>query len=329
MTILINNEIPRESWHEFFERNPFSTPFQTPEFYSFYNSIQGFSAIAIACEFKGQLTALAIVTIQKEKGIKGFFSRRGIIYGGPLINPEFPEALEDLLRFISSFFKNKLIYIETRNFNDLSVYKNIFKQNHWEYLPYLNFHLKIKDKNSIVQSISSSRKRQISKAIKSGAIFKEARNLTEVKAFYEILYELYKSKIRKPLPSWDFFKAFFQSGTGKYLLVYYDNRVIGGIMCPILAGKSIYEFYVCGLDTEYKEQYPSVLATWAAIEYALQNDIKLFDFMGAGKPDENYGVRDFKARFGGEEMEYGRFLKVEKPFLYRIGNIGLKILSKI
>ena len=61
------------------------------------------------------------------------------------------------------------------------------------------------------------------------------------------------------------------------------------------------------------------------IEYANKNNIPLFDFMGAGKPDEQYGVRDFKARFGGELVEYGRFLKINNPFLYAIGRFGIKL----
>jgi lipid II:glycine glycyltransferase (peptidoglycan interpeptide bridge formation enzyme) len=46
--------------------------------------------------------------------------------------------------------------------------------------------------------------------------------------------------------------------------------------------------------------------------------------MGAGKPDEAYGVREFKARFGGEQVEYGRFLKINNHILYNIGKIALK-----
>jgi lipid II:glycine glycyltransferase (peptidoglycan interpeptide bridge formation enzyme) len=49
--------------------------------------------------------------------------------------------------------------------------------------------------------------------------------------------------------------------------------------------------------------------------------------MGAGKPDEPYGVRDFKAEFGGELVERGRFLCIRKPLLYKIGTLGVKWLK--
>ena len=50
--------------------------------------------------------------------------------------------------------------------------------------------------------------------------------------------------------------------------------------------------------------------------------------MGAGKPDEQYSVRDFKAEFGGEMVEHGRFLCINKPLLYQIGKAGLAILKR-
>jgi lipid II:glycine glycyltransferase (peptidoglycan interpeptide bridge formation enzyme) len=63
------------------------------------------------------------------------------------------------------------------------------------------------------------------------------------------------------------------------------------------------------------------------MQYAAENDYPLFDFMGAGSPDQPYGVRDFKAEFGGELVEHGRFLCIRKPMLYWIGKMGVKWLK--
>ena len=73
--------------------------------------------------------------------------------------------------------------------------------------------------------------------------------------------------------------------------------------------------------------YDGIFRANAAIEYAKENHIPLFDFMGAGKPDEPYGVRDFKMEFGGEQVEYGRFLYLRKPMLFAIGKLGVKWLK--
>jgi serine/alanine adding enzyme len=328
MNILINDQIKRDQWKTLLEKNPYSTPFQSPEYYDFYNSVKGFSAEVLAIDESDILLALVVVTIQKEQGITGFFSRRGIIYGGPLIDPKYPDTLNTLLQKVNSYIGDKVIYFETRNLYDYTDYKGIFLKNGWDYMPFLNFHLNTTDINSINNTISKSRLRQIKKALQSGVSYREAKVIEEVQDFYKILFRLYKTKIKKPLPQWDFFKSFFELRLGLYLLVSLKEKVIGGIMCPVLKGKVIYELYVCGLDAEYKQYFPSVVSTWAAIEYANNNNLPLFDFMGAGKPDENYGVRDFKSRFGGELVEYGRFIKIQKSILYYIGTLGIRIFSK-
>jgi lipid II:glycine glycyltransferase (peptidoglycan interpeptide bridge formation enzyme) len=176
--------------------------------------------------------------------------------------------------------------------------------------------------------MSEQRQRQVKKALKNGVVIAEPQSEQEVCDWYQILRQLYRQKVRTPLWSEAFFLQFYRNGVGKYLLVKYNGKVIGGMMCPILQGKAVYEWYVCGLDEDYRELYPSVVATHTAIEYAKQNAIPLFDFMGAGEPDIPYGVRDFKMEFGGELVEYGRFLCVRKPLLYAIGKLGVEWLKK-
>ena len=327
MKILKNEEIPLSAWKNLINSNIYATPFQTPEFYNLFNSVKGLTARALAVITSDKLLALAIITLQKEAGFKGTFSQRGIIYGGPLVDPEYPQVLNLLLKEIPSACGKRIIYIETRNFSDYGKHKDAFIKQKWKYSPYLNFHLVTIDKASMIHNISSSRMRQIKRAIKLGVTWREAKSIAEVEEFYNILSDLYKKKIKKPLLPEDFFKTFFKQNLGKYLLVFLEGKLIGGMMCPILNGRAIYEFYICGLDQEYKQQYPSVMATWAAMEYANQNQIPLFDFMGAGPSGKEYGVRDFKSRFGGELVEYGRFIKVLNPLLYQIGKIAIKFLS--
>jgi lipid II:glycine glycyltransferase (peptidoglycan interpeptide bridge formation enzyme) len=110
-------------------------------------------------------------------------------------------------------------------------------------------------------------------------------------------------------------------------LVKYEDKIIGGILSPVTPGKTIYEWYVCGLDHEYKTLYPSVLATWSAIEYAVKNGLPYFDFMGVGIPERDYGVRDFKMRFGGERVNYGRFARVNNKWLYLAAEAGYNFMA--
>lgn len=320
-----DDEIDTLEWKTFLRNSSFSTPFQDKPFYDLINSIDGYKAKVFAVLKENIIKSLAVITIQKEKGYKRFFSKRGIIYGGPLLGSK--ESAELLLSSINQYYKNELIYLETRNFKDYIDYQEIFKTCGWNYVPWLNFHLNINNKEQVIKNISSGRLRQIKKAKNAGIRWGEANSLEEVLSFYEILSDLYRKKIKKPLFPWEFFKAFFEKDVGKYLLVYYHDKIIGGIMCVIQNKEFIYEFYICGLDTAYKNLYPSVMATWAAIEYGLINNIQMLDFMGAGQPDKIYGVREFKARFGGKEIQQGRYIRVLNPALFTIGKVTISLIS--
>jgi serine/alanine adding enzyme len=323
---LKNKQVDIKKWQDFLLKNDHSSPFQTSEFYNLFNSIPGYSAKVYAVGSTDELTALCVVTIQHEKGLKAYFSRRAIIYGGPLVTSN--DTLALLLKNMSADLKGKAIYIETRNLSDYSPFKTIFNEAGWNYEPYLNYHLNCTTQELAWANFNTNRKRQIKKALSSGVKIEEALSLDQVKEYYSILSDLYVNKIKKPLPTFEFFKCLFERSFGKILIVIFNQKIIGGIVCPILKNETIYELYICGLDQEYKDQSPSVMATFAAIEFGYKNGLKKFDFMGAGKPDEDYGVRDFKSKFGGELVEHGRFLKIRNKFLYTLGKTALKLMKR-
>jgi serine/alanine adding enzyme len=106
----------------------------------------------------------------------------------------------------------------------------------------------------------------------------------------------------------DFYELCQKSQKGIVLVAESNADIIGGIFCPFEYKKTMYEWYVCGLDKEYPSNHPSIMVTWNALLYASQNGIHRFDFMGLGKPEIPYGVRDFKLRFGGDVVNYGRYM---------------------
>jgi serine/alanine adding enzyme len=331
--IFRKNNISQSKWESFISKNSLVNPFQSPAFFYFYNSITSLSAQAFAIEESDELLALCVVTFQKEKGLKAYFSRRAIIYGGPIItnDPIGSEALTFLLESILNDLKHKVIYIETRNFNDYSDYKDCFASQGWHYEPYLDIQLSLEGKSSedILGAMKYNRRREINLSLKEGATCRPAENTEEVMAIYDILKDLYKQRVNRPMPSHDFFIKLFQSETGKVFVVLHNQKVIGGSFCIYYPQNSIYTMYYCGLRDYHARIFPTHLAIWAAIDFGVKNKLKKIDLMGAGKPGIEYGVRKYKAEFGGEMVEHGRFLKVCNPVLYSIGKMGLLIMKKV
>lgn len=321
-----------QAWDRLVQESDTATWFQTRAAYAFYTSLpQEMQPFVYAVEEGSHLTGVIVGYLTCARwSIVQHFSRRAIILGGALLDAAISDqALALLLQTLrEGLSRQKATYIEFRNFHDYSRWQTIFTDNGFTYQPHLNFQIDTTGLPCALQRMKSNRRRQVRKAFAQGVTIGEAQSEQEVKTFYRMLHDLYRQRICTPLPGEAFFLAFYRQGVGKILLVRYQGAVIGGIVCPILGQNTLYEWFICGKNKPYRKQYPSVMATYAAIEYACHHQIACFDMMGAGEPATPYGVRTFKARFGGREVEYGRFRSLLRPTLYRIGTLAVSCLHK-
>jgi len=337
------NKIDPLAWSDLAEASSTATWFQTREAYEFYESLPGlFEPFVFAVEGAGgdagagdgeakvlKGVCVGYVTVDKNP-VKQFLTRRAIVVGGPMVADDITdEELTELLRAVRSGLKGRAIYVETRNFNDYSRWRDVFERNGFEYVRHLNFHIDTSSEEVIAANLGKSRKRDIRTSLRDGAEIMETVTLEDVRSLYEILNTLYRTKVKTPLFPFSFFEKLFTSGIGIFRLVRFEGRVVGGTVCVGLPGRALYEWFACGEDGVIKNVFPSTMATFAGMEFAARNGYPRFDMMGAGKPDEGYGVRDFKAKFGGVLVEHGRFQYICKPLLYKLGELGVKILKKI
>jgi len=336
--IKIPDFIFETKWDGFISSCKDGTVMQSSFAFHLFDLTNNSTPVLITCfENNGNIIgSLLGLHIRESKGIKGFFSSRVVIYGGPVIadaHPDQDSILQLLLEALVQEVQHKSIFIQIRASCDLSSFEHVFRKFGFIWSPRLNLLIDTSNQKHVIKDISSSRLRQIKKSIQRGAQIIAPENKQQLFDFYNILNNLYRKKVRKPLPDFSFFETFYNltqnSDFGKIFLITYEDRIIGGIISPLYPGKTVYEWYVCGLDEEYKSKgiYPSVLATWAAIEFATNNNFEQFDFMGVGKPDEEYGVRDFKKRFGGQIVNYGRFIRINNNFLYSVSELGYNLLS--
>lgn len=326
-------QIDSALWDDLIAHSAVATWFQTREAYLFYASLPDMMepfCYAVQCD-KGELKGIIVGYITREQNaIKQHFTRRVIIIGGPALRDDIcDKAVTALLQLAKTELHKKAIYVETRNFNDYSRWRSLFESTGFAYQPHLNFHIDTSSIEQIDGAMGRDRKRGIRISLRDGAYIIKEPTLQQVRELYTILRSLYKTKIHTPLFDWSFFEQLYKQPSARFLLVGYQDRIIGGTVCVVMQKQTVYEWFVCGLDGEIKNISPSVLATYAGMEYAVENDCPRFDMMGAGTPDEHYGVRDFKARFGGTLVEHGRFLYITNPLLYKIGSIGVKILKNM
>lgn len=187
--------------------------------------------------------------------------------------------------------------------------------------------------------MGKNRVRDIKTSFRDGAVVIDHPTIEQVREYYTILKNLYTTKVKTPLFPLSFFEKLYEQKDARFILVGLkrnendnenqneDIEIIGGTVCVAQEGRCLYEWFVAGRDGEWKSIFPSSVATYAGIRYAAENGMPRFDMMGAGTPKETYGVRDFKARFGGELVEHGRYKCICKPLLYKCGELGVKLLK--
>ena len=326
-----NNEIERNRWQELVIHSSTASFFQTPECYDFYESLPSLEPFVFGVLENEKLVGLCCGYVIANGGkVEQFFSRRAIIPGGILLADDIStDALLALLEFAKKEISKKTIYIEIRNYNDYSSVRQTIEDTGFVYKPHLNIQVPTVDVNSALKKLSESKRRQLKQNERANVVCEESKNLDDLRSFYKQLNQLYTKKIKKPLFPFAFFEKLLAQPFTHFFVVKIDCQIVGGIVCVAHQSKVLYEWFICGDDKKRQGIYPSLAATWQAIKYAAENKFDYFDFMGAGNPKKEYGVRNFKSRFGGNEVEYGRFLHICKPRLFVFVKICFKFYKYI
>ena len=304
--------------------------FQQADFFSFLKSTGFLEPFRFSVERSGKEVGVVQGFIQKDGGkIKQYLSRRAIINGGPWLAEDITDTeLEKLLKKCIYVLKRKTIYIETRNFFDYSRFRPVFEKMGFVYEPHYDIIVEVNGNESWEKRMESSRPRFVKSSLNNGVEVINNPTEDEVIEYYAVLKDLYTTKIKTPLFSLDFFMKLYHTSFCRFILVRYQNKIVGGMVC-VFDNDTAYEWFVCGMDGIYKHIYPSTVATYSAIKFSYEKGLKRFDMMGAGSPgDGGYGVREFKLKFGGNLVEFGRFIYICKPLLYGVGKMGVKIMKK-
>lgn len=325
-------ELDKQQWSDFVFNHPYGNAFQTPEMYEIYKNTPLYEPIVVAALNNDKILGILQAVVQKEyPNPFGFISSRSIIWGAPLVIDNNQEVTELLLREYDKIAKKKTIYSQFRNFWEQNEEKGIFEKSGFQYEEHLNILIDLKkSEEELWKDIDSRKRTYINRTKKEGFEFFIIKELNQFSDCYYILKEVY-SKAKLPLPPKEFFNRLINSSNLLFSIVPFAIRYNDEIVAFFLGlcyRERVYEYYV-GYKSDYSKKNPGDLLLWEIFKWGKQNGFTLFDFGGAGKPDIPYGVRDYKKKFGGEMVEFGRYEKVHHPFLFNIAKVGFKIWQKV
>lgn len=330
----IERELDPVCWREMASTNPSANIFHTPEMFRvFEEASRHYPACWAVVDGSGYPLALFLpVRVSILDGAFQRLSTRAVSYGGALWDPsdEGRRALACLLREYKHHGIDAAMFTELRNHTDTTEIQQVLEESGFAFENHLNYLVDLtQSEDELWRRISRSGRRSIRVAEKKGVQIEDVINPEQVSEAYAILRAIY-SRVNVPLPDQSLFEAAFRElhpkGMLKLTLARIDGRAIATVFNLIYKDK-LYSWY--GGSKRTIEPYFAIeLLDWNAMRWAKEQGIGVFDFGGAGKPEESYGPRDYKAKFGGELVNYGRNVHVHAPRMLCVSQFSYQLMRK-
>lgn len=335
MKFEIVQSLEEERWQQFLNETPAANIFHTPEFFQIFNQVKGHKPhLWAAVDGSGQVHALLTpVEVTLMDGLLSRLTTRLISYGSMLYtpNPTGHAALAQLLAAYTAQVGQDALFTELRNLFDLSAVQPILEKYNFKYEGHLNYLINLdRPTEEIMQSIGRRTRKQIRRGLRQRqVVVSEVTQREELADWYALLKRTY-SNAQVPLGDMSLFEIAFDilypRGMIKFFTAAVDDTLVS-CSAELLFKDIIYGWYG-GTDRAYASYIPNELLMWRVFEWGAENGYRVYDFGGAGKPDEEYGVRDFKAKFGGDLVNFGRNTHVHQPNLLKISKLGYEIYQR-
>ncbi len=333
MKIIINS-INEAEINVFLKDHKHGNIFHTAELFEVYKNTKNYEPIfLLAYNQEEKLLGLLLAVVQKEySGVLGNISARSIIWGGPLVKDNNLNLIDLLLKEYNKVVKRKAIYTQIRNLWEWNTEeKNIFKINGYSFDEHLDIihNLELPPEEQFGK-FNQGRRKNIRRAIKQDVAFEEIDSKDELLIALDLLKNTYK-KAKLPIPDDSYFLETYNKLYSKKLVKFfkatYQKKIIG-VRFVYCFKNLIYDWFA-GSSDDSLNKYPNDFLPWKIMEWGHNNGYKTFDFGGAGKPNEDYGVRNYKLKFGGELVNWGRFEHVHKPIILLVSKLGFYFYQKI
>lgn len=323
-------------WKDFVDNNPWGNIFHTPQMFRVFARAVGHKPElwAVIGSDSEVLALMVPVHITLLDGLLKRFTTRSVVYGSILCQgtSRGQDALSLLLGAYAKSVKGRSLFTELRNLHDFGELQSLLEDSGYVYEDHLNYLIDLdRTPEAVLQSIGKRTRKKIRKELRDGHVkITEVTNRIDLAHWYETLQKTYDNAL-VPLADRSLFEAAFDvlhpEGMAKFILAQVEGITAA---CSVeLPYKDIIYGWYGGCDRAYSKYLPNEMLMWHVLEWGANNGYRRYDFGGAGKPDEEYGVRDFKAKFGGELVNFGRNSYEHSPTLLKLSKSGYSIYRKL
>lgn len=334
----MNTQIVRslsvEQWQTFVDQHPKGNVFHTPEMFNVFSRTKGYDPELWAALQDGQVMALFLpVHISLRGSFLHHLTTRTVVFGGILNRTgTYGEiAAKHLLHEYKRISGSHSLFTELRNISPLGDVSTVMLEEGFIYEDHLNYLINLeRPVEEIFEGIGKRTRKNIKNGLnKARVIVEEAGDRSEIASCYRLLDMTYRGA-HVPLADASLFEAAFDILSPKKMVRFTLAKVdeqAAAVSIELLYKDTLFGWYG-GLDRAFASFVPNELLMWHILKWGAEQGFKKYDFGGAGKPNEKYGVRDFKAKFGGDLVCYGRNTWVPHPKLMSISKFAYQVIRR-
>lgn len=328
-------QLDEGKWKQFVEKHPQGNIFHTPEMFQVFTQAKGFDPMLWAVvRNDGQVEALFLPVQVTLNNLLRPLTTRAISYGSVLCSPTNAgrRALSLLLNTYVRENRATCLFTELRNISDMQDEQPMLREQGFVYEAYLNYLIDLKPSpEQVFLNIGARTRKNIKHGLNKGEVtLKEVTEPGQLDICYNMLSQTYQA-VRVPLANRSLFDAAFDLLHPKKMIrcmLAYVGDAPAAVSVELLY-KDVMVGWYGGTDRAFSKYVPYDLLMWEILKWGAENNYRLYDFGGAGKPDEKYGVRDHKAKFGGKLVSYGRNTYVHMPGALWLSRQGYQFVRNL
>jgi lipid II:glycine glycyltransferase (peptidoglycan interpeptide bridge formation enzyme) len=322
------------AWASFVDEQPRATIFHTPEMHRVFAATRGHRPRLFASVGDdGRLVAmLTVVDVTTMPGPLRYVSTRAVAYGSVLAGTagDASGGVDLALGAYGRALRPAPLFTEMRNLHDIGDLRPVLAGHGFVHEPHLNYLIDLTvPEASLWSAIRPAARRNIQKARRRDVVIGEVADPTGIPPVYDVLGAVYQ-RLRVPLPDISLLEAahriLYPKGMLRLLTATVDGRTVGAL--ALLRFRDTAYYWYTGTLREYASYRTSDLLVWHALQLGVELGCRTFDFGGAGTPGEEYGVRDFKAKFGGRLVDFGREVRVHSSARLRLARLGYELTRR-
>jgi len=311
------NETFRSAWDRFvMEESCNGTFLQTRNFLE-YHPEGKFKDKSLLCLKGSVIIAVVPAHVTEKDGRKEFVSHDGSTFGGIVLGRHAKKIAD-----IEMILEELTEYWETHGYSDitLKMTSGIFCKKEVQILDYFLRHNGFSDmlemgycinlqesEDDVEKAFSSSRRRDLKKALQYNPRFSELTTEKEIEVFYGLLMKNMQKFGVKPLHTYEELMDFKNSRLSdivSFYGIYYEEKMVAGSMVFSFAGSNTFHTQYIVSDQDMLHLFPNEFTYYALIKCAKEKGYRYISF-GTATLDHgkilNRSLALFKAGFGTEE----------------------------